>query len=143
MLEQVGGVRLLLAEDRHQHVGDGDFLLAARLHVEHGALQHPLEAERRLHFALVVLGEARRVLLDEGLEVARLSLLRVGAAGAQDLAHLGRVENGEQQVLHRHEFMTRFARALERLVQAVFELVAQHDQASSIVHNSGCWCCRE
>ena len=42
--EQVGGVRVLLAEDRDQHVGDRDFLLAARLHVEHRALQHALEA---------------------------------------------------------------------------------------------------
>ena len=52
-------MRVLFAENRDQHIGRGDFLLAARLHVEHGALQHALESQRRLHFAiLVVLADA-------------------------------------------------------------------------------------
>ena len=42
--QQVGGLRLLLAENRHQHVGAGHFAAARRLYVEDGALQHTLEA---------------------------------------------------------------------------------------------------
>src|SRR5688572_18050346 len=100
--EQIGSVRVLLAEDRHQHVRDRDFLLAARLDVENRTLQHALEAERRLNLALVVLLQAGGGLLDELLEF--LAEPRgVGAAGAQDLADLGSVDDGEQQVLDRHE----------------------------------------
>ncbi len=53
--QQVGRVRVLLAENRHQHVGRGHFLLAAGLHMEHRALQDALEAQRRLHFAVVII----------------------------------------------------------------------------------------
>src|SRR5690606_9870889 len=41
--EQVRGVRVLLAENCDEHVRRGDFLLAARLNVEDGSLQHALE----------------------------------------------------------------------------------------------------
>ena len=51
--QQVDGLRLLLAEDRDEHVDRRDFLAAARLHVEHGALQDPLETQRRLDLGLL------------------------------------------------------------------------------------------
>ena len=44
LLQEIGGVALALGEDRHQHVGAGDLLAAGRLHVDHGALDHALEA---------------------------------------------------------------------------------------------------
>ena len=68
-VQQEHRVALLLAEDRDQHVGDADFLLAARLHVEHRALQHALEAERRLHLALLALLEPRGRLIDVLVEL--------------------------------------------------------------------------
>jgi len=123
--EQVRGVRVLLAEDRHQHVGDRHFLLAARLHVEHRALQHALEAERRLHLTLVVLLEARRGLLDELGQLAAQAR-GIGAARAQDLAHFRRVDDREQQVLDGHEFVACLPCRLEGLVQAELEFAAQH-----------------
>ncbi len=123
--QQVGGVRVLLAEDRHQHVRDRHFLLAARLHVEHRALQHALETERRLHLAVVVLLQSRRGLVDEFLQLL-LEPRRIGAAATQDLADPGRVDDREQQVLDRHEFVTGFPRRLEGLVQADLEFAAQH-----------------
>ncbi len=46
-------MRILLAENRDQHVGAGDFLTAGRLHVIDSALQDALEAERRLRVAFV------------------------------------------------------------------------------------------
>jgi hypothetical protein len=55
LVQVVDGVRVLLAEDGDQHVGAGDFLLAVAsgLHVHDGALDHALEAERRLGVDLV------------------------------------------------------------------------------------------
>ena len=123
--EQVRGVGVLLAEDRDQHVRDRDLLLAARLDVEDRALQHALEAQRGLHLAVVVLLEPRSGLVDEVLEfLAQAGGVR--AAGAQDLPDLGGVDDGEQQVLDRHEFMPGFPGALEGLVQADLEFTAQH-----------------
>jgi hypothetical protein len=51
-VEQADCVALLLEKDLDQHVVDADLLLAVRLHVEHGPLQHALEAERRFRVAL-------------------------------------------------------------------------------------------
>jgi hypothetical protein len=67
--QQVGRMRVLLAEDRDQHVRGRDFLLAARLDVEHGALQDALEAQRRLNLAIVVVLEPWRGLIDEVFQV--------------------------------------------------------------------------
>ena len=52
---------------------------------------------------------------------------QVRPAGAQDLAHLGRIENRKQQMLDGKVFMTRFARAMKCIVETVFQFVRQHD----------------
>ena len=52
-VQQEHRVALLLAEDRDQHVGHADLAPAAGLHLEHGPLQHALEAQRRLDLAVV------------------------------------------------------------------------------------------
>ena len=113
---------LLLAEDGDQHIADADLFLAARLHVEHRALQHALEAESRLNFALLAFLEARRRLIDVVPELL-LQLREIGTTGPQHLAHLGRIENREQQMLDRQVLVTCFTRLMERIVETVFELV--------------------
>ena len=77
-------MRILLAEDRDQHVGTVDFLLAGRLHVQDRALDDALEAERRLRVDFVLAGDRRRVLGDELVEVAAQDV-DAGTAGAQGL----------------------------------------------------------
>ncbi len=120
--EQVGGMRLFLAEDRHQHIGDGDLFLAARLHVEHGPLQHPLESQGRLHVPILAGRQSRRGLIDELLQLG-LELCGVRAAGLQDLPDLGGIHDREQQMLDGHEFMPCLARTGKRIVQAKFEFL--------------------
>ena len=67
--QQVSGLRLLLAENGHQYVGAGHFAAARRLHVEDGALQHTLEAQRRLGVALFFRGwQDGCGLFDEGFK---------------------------------------------------------------------------
>ncbi len=116
--------------------------------VEHGPLQHPLETQRRLHLALLGFVEARGGLVDVLLDLL-LELREVCAAGAQDLADFGRIEDREQQVLDRQIFVACLARLVKGVVEAVFKLVRKHDltfedwclhqnQASSRVHISGC-----
>ena len=153
LLQEVHRVRVLLAEDRHQHVGAGDLLLARGLHVQDGALDDALEAERRLRVDLAVGGDARR-LLGDVLRQVLAQLVHVGAAGAQ---HLGRgrvVQQREQQVLDGDELVALLARLDERHVQTDFELLGDHSCSlpfalstlscvASITHCSGCWCFRE
>ncbi len=136
LVQVVDGVRVLLAEDRHQHVGAGDFLLAraGRLHVHDRALDHALEAQRRLRVDLVAAADGRRVLLDEPAQ-ALAQLVDVGCAGAQHLGGRGVVEQREQQVLDGDEFVPLLARLDERHVQADFQFLRDH--AASIMHCKG------
>ena len=116
---------LLFAEDRDQDVGHRDLFLAARLDVKHRALQHPLEAERRLHVPILARRQPRRGLVDELLQL-RLELGGIRAARFQDLPDFRGVDDGEQQMLHRHEFVARLARAGEGIVQAKLEFLTKH-----------------
>ena len=113
---------LLLAEDGDQHIGDADLFLAGGLHVEHRALQDALEAERGLHLAILVTGQARRGAIEMLVERV-LELVDVGAAGPEDLAHLRGIEDRQQQVLDRQEFMTCVTCLGKGIVQAEFELL--------------------
>ncbi len=57
LVEEVNGLRVLLAEERHQHVGARHLLLARGLHVENRTLQDSLKPERRLGIAILVVGD--------------------------------------------------------------------------------------
>ena len=120
--QQVGRMRLFFTEDRHQHIGHGDFFLAARLHVKHGALQDPLKPQRGLHVPVLARRHARRGLVDKlfqfGLELGGICTTRL-----QDLPDFGRIHDREQQMLDGHEFMPRLARAGKRIVQTKFQFL--------------------
>ncbi len=136
LVQVVDRVRILLAEDRHQHIGAGDFLLAraGRLHMHDRALDHALETECRLGVDLVGAADGGRVLLDEAGQ-ALAQVVDVGRAGAQHLGGRRVVEQRHQQVLDGDEFVTLLARLDERHVQTDFELLRNH--AASKIHCSG------
>ena len=115
-------MRLLLAEDRHQHIGHGDFLLAARLDVKHGPLQHSLKSQGRLHIPIFAGRQPRCGLIYELLQFG-LEFGGVCAAGLQDLPDFWGIHDREQQVLDGHEFMPRLTRTGERVIQAKFEFL--------------------
>src|SRR3546814_18267897 len=58
-VEVVDRVRILLAEDRHHHVGAGDLLLARGLPVVDRTPQHALEADRWTGAPTIVPRQAR------------------------------------------------------------------------------------
>lgn len=118
LVQEVHRVRVLLTEDRDQHVGAGDFLLARGLHVVDGALQHPLESQGRLRVAPVVFGQAR----DRGLDCLLQVIVQAHLVCAAGLEHgLGGrvVQQREQQVLDGHELMTRLACSLVALADGL------------------------
>jgi hypothetical protein len=127
LVQVIDGVRILLAEDGHQHIGARDFLLAAAggLHVHDGALDHALEAQRGLGIDVVAAGHLRGVVLDEvGQRLAQV--VDIGGAGAQHLGRAGIVEQGQQQMLHGDEFMALLSRLDKRHVQADFQFLGNH-----------------
>jgi hypothetical protein len=133
LVQVVDGVRILLAEDRHQHIGAGHFLLAAAgaLHVHDRALDHALEAERGLRVDLFAAADGGRVFLDEGRQ-ALAQVVDVGRTGAQHFGGRRVVEQRHQQVLDGDEFMPLLARFDKRHVQADFQFLRNH--AASIMH---------
>jgi hypothetical protein len=137
LVQVIHGVRILLAEDRHQHVGTGDFLLAVAgaLHMHDRALDHPLESERRLRVRLRIGRQDRRVVGDEVLQ-ALAQVLDVAGTRAQHFGRRRVVEERQQQVLDGDEFVPRLPGLHEGHVQTDFEFLRDH--ASSITHCSGC-----
>ncbi|MCY1173017.1 hypothetical protein D9M73_131660 [compost metagenome] len=122
LLEQEHGLAFLFAEDRHQHVGAGHFALARALHVEHGTLQHALEAQGWLGFTVFVVDrDQRRGGVDELLQVM-LELVEIGATGAQNGRGSLIVKECQQQMLDGHELMTLRTSLLEGKIEGDFEL---------------------
>jgi len=136
LVQVVHRVRILLTEDGHQHIGAGDFLLAAAggLHVHDGALDDALEAQGGLRVDLLGSTHGGRIFLDEARQ-ALAQIVDVGRAGAQHLGRRGVVQQCQEQVLHRDELVALLARFHERHVQADFQFLRNH--AASIMHCSG------
>ncbi|MNN47256.1 hypothetical protein D3C81_1616690 [compost metagenome] len=122
LLEQEHGLAFLFAEDRHQHVGAGDFTLAGALHVEHGTLQYTLEAQGRLGFAIFVVDRDQGCGgIDELLQVV-LEFVEIGATGAQNGRGSLIVKECQQQMFDGHELMTLRTSLLEGKIEGDFEL---------------------
>ena len=125
LVQEIDGVRLLLPEDRDQHVGAGDFLLARGLDVQDRALDHALESLRGLRVGIRVRSEARRVLLDEVRQNAT-QLVEIDAAGLQDLGGRRVVEHREQQVLDRDELVLLLPGLDKGHVEGDFQFLRNH-----------------
>ncbi len=121
LLQEIGGVALALGEDRHQHVGAGDFLAARRLHVDDRALDHALEAGGRL----AILGAVGDQVFQLGFEIgdqAAAQLVEIDVAGAHHGRSILVVDQRQQQMLERRVFVMTFVGeckgAVKRLLEA-------------------------
>jgi hypothetical protein len=132
LLQEIHRVRVLLAEDRHQHVGAGDFLLARGLHVQDRALDHALETQRGLGVDLVRAFDARGVFFDEVGQLAA-QFVDVGGAGLQHLCGGRVVQQGKQKMLHGDELVALLPCLDESHVQADFKLLRDH---SILLHHA-------
>ena len=123
--EQIRRVRLFLAENGYQHIGDGHFLFAARLHMKHRPLQHPLETQGGLHVAVLAGRQSRRGLVDELFQFG-LEFAGVGTARLQDFPHFRGIQDREQQMLDGHEFVPCFTSTGKGIIQAKFQFLTKH-----------------
>ena len=121
LLQEIGGVALALGEDRDQHVGAGDLLAAGRLHMDHGALDHALEAGG----GLAVLAAVGDQVLQFGFEIAdarlRLSFSVIDIARAHHRRRVLVVDQREQQMLERGVFVVALVGERQRPVEGLLE----------------------
>ena len=130
LVQEIDGMRFLLAEDRDEHVGAGHFLLARRLHVKDRALNHALEALRRLRIGVRMSGKPRRVFADEiGEHPAKL--LEIDSAGFQHFGGRRVVQHREQQMLDGDELVLLLPRFDEGHVERDFQFLRDHDASST------------
>ena len=87
-LQEVDRVAFAFGEQRHQHVGAGDFVAAGGLHVDRRPLHHALEPGGGLRVARPVGGQAGQVLVEELAQVGA-QLVEVDPAGAQHRRRVG------------------------------------------------------
>ncbi len=120
LLQEIGGVALALGEDRHQHVSTSDLLAAGGLHVDDRALDHALEAGRRL----TILGAIGDQVFQFGFEIGdqvAAQLVEIDIARA----HHGRgvliVDQRQQQVFQRRIFVMPLIGDGERPVERLLE----------------------
>jgi len=90
-----------------------------------GALNHTLEAQCRLRVDLFGTRDLRRVVFDEVRE-RFAQIVDVGRAGAQHFGGTGVVEQRQQQVFHRDEFVTLLTGLDKGHVQANFKFLSDH-----------------
>ena len=121
LLQEIGGVAFALGEDRDQHIGAGDLLAARGLDVDHGALDHPLEASGRLGILATVGDEVFKLGFHVGDEIAA-QLVEIDVAGAHHRGGVLIVDQSQQQVLERGIFVVALVcerqRTMERLLEA-------------------------
>ncbi|MNJ32405.1 hypothetical protein D3C77_270700 [compost metagenome] len=120
LLQEVGRVAFPLGEDGDQDVGAGHLFPARRLDMDHRALDHALEARRRLGVVAVGRGQGGEVVVDVGVQ-RRLQRAEVDVAGGHDRRGVGVVDQGQQQVLERGVFMPTLVGVVHRAVQGLFE----------------------
>ena len=95
---------LAFGEDRDQHVGPGHLLAAARLYMRHGAMDHALEARRRLGVAMRVEHQARQLVIDIGGQFVAQDV-DIDVASAHNRRRVAVVEERQEQMLQRCVFM--------------------------------------
>ncbi len=143
LLQEEGGVALALGEDRDQHARARHFLPARGLHMRHGAVDHPLEASRRLGVAMGVEHEAGELVVQIAGELVPQQV-EVDVAGAHHRRRVAVVDQRQEQMLERRVFVTALVGILQRAPERLFETGRKRSHLDphsfSMVHWSGCSC---
>ena len=111
---------LALGEDRDQHVGAGDLLAAGRLHMDHRALDHALEAGGRLGILGAVGDQVFQFRFEIGDQTAP-QLVEIDIAGAHHRRGVLIVDQRQQQMFERRVFVVPLVGERERPVERLLE----------------------
>ncbi len=120
-LEEIDGVALAFGEHRHQHVRAGNLLAAGRLHVNHRALHHPLEARGRLRVGGFLRDQGGQLGFHEGFDVGA-EFVDIDAARAQHRDGVAVFRERVEQMFECRVFVPAGGRFGEGAVQAAFKV---------------------
>ena len=113
-----------LGENRDQHIGAGDFLAAGRLHMDHGALDHPLEARGRLGILVQFRGQIVEFVLDVA-DQALAQGVDVDRTGAHDGGRFGVVQQAQQEMFERRIFVPTLGSDRKSAMKGLFEVARE------------------
>ncbi len=105
-LQEVGGVRFPLGKDRDQHIGAGHLGAARALHMDRGALDHALERGGRNRLGTVDIGDQVGQILVDEIDKGIAQFAQIDATGLHDAGGVGFIQQRQQQMLQRCEFMS-------------------------------------
>ncbi len=109
-----------LGEQGDQHIGARHLVAPGILHMQHGALHHPLEAGGGLGLLGFIHHQGGEILVDIFLH--RLAQhIHVDIAGFHHLAGIGIVQQSEQQMFQRGIFVVPVAGELDGMVQCLLQ----------------------
>ena len=95
LLEQKHRLAFLLAENRHQHIGAGNFTLAGALHMKNSTLQNTLKPKRWLSFALLIVNRNKwRGGVNKLAQIVP-KLVQIGATSAQNRSRSLVIQQGQ------------------------------------------------
>ena len=124
-LQEVDGVALALAEQRHQHVGPGYLVPPRRLNVYRRALHDPLETRRGLRIARAVSRETREVLVEKVAQIGP-ELIEIDAAGPEHGRGIIVVGQPQQEVFEGRVYVPPLAGERQGAMQRLFEITRKH-----------------
>ena len=111
---------LALGEDGDEHVGAGDLFAAGGLHMDRRALHDALEAGGRLGLLAALDHQALQVVVDVAHDVLAQQV-EIDVAGAHHRGGVGVVDQSEQQMFERRQFVTMLVGDGEGATQRLFE----------------------
>ncbi len=125
LLQEIGGIAFAFGKDGDQHVGPRHLGPAGALHMDGGALDHPLEGGGRHGFRALDIGdEVRQIFVDE-FHQRGAQFLGVDGTGLHDTGGVGLVHQCQQQVFEGREFVAarvgQRQRRMDCLLQSVRE----------------------
>ena len=121
LLQEVGRIAFAFGKDRHQNVGAGHFGAAGALHVDCGALDHALEGGGRHRFGSVDVGDQVGQIVVHKLHQGGAQFPKVDAAGAHHAGGIGFVDQRQQQMLQRCEFVAPLVCQRKRGMNGLFQ----------------------
>ena len=124
LLEEIDGIGIAFGEQRDQHVGPRDGVLARRLDMQDRALDHALEPGGRLGIGLFR-GLEGLVFLVEVLAYHVAQIAKVHAAGLHHLRCVCIVDQGKQEMFERRVFMAALRGIGQGAVQRLFEALGE------------------
>jgi hypothetical protein len=121
LLQEIDRMALAFGEHRDQHIRAGNLLAARRLDVNCSALQHPLEARRRLRVIATLCANVRKVIVDAVQNLAAQAV-EIDATRTKYGNRVLILGERQQEMFERGVFMPALVSVSESPVQRLFEI---------------------